>query len=405
MKYAALLVAVVGCGDSRNAPPEASVPPADADEPGLPYVEMPMVPDSNQASEVSVAASGTNVVVLAVAQNYPRADSFDPPQLDNDPAHPFRRMVYMTSHDTGGTYGAPQVLDAVGHTDPVVASSADGSFWASGIVATTPGTDLYHSTDGGTTFQHVVNVPIEDKPWIAVDDARHAVWMAGNRQLELVGFDGARLGSCACGDAMSAAYADAAGGHFMGALDFQGHVWDGVTDFQPEGQPLPAGGAAEEITTTSLAMGLTADGAQWSVRATRDGMLDGKIIVRVRHLPDEGTDLTISPPGTIGFLPTGALDASGRLHVIWYDSSGPTGQVFYAHSVTSDLLGAWSERVLVDGNACPGNGWYPSILFTPEGKRRLREYIGIATTGSRSIIAWTHAPEAPSRVRVAYIDD
>ena len=42
---------------------------------------------------------------------------------------------------------------------------------------------------------------------------------------------------------------------------------------------------------------------------------------------------------------------------------------------------------------------------TPEGERRLREYIGIATTGSRSIIAWTHAPEAPSRVRIAYVDD
>jgi hypothetical protein len=204
---------------------------------------------------------------------------------------------------------------------------------------------------------------------------------------------------------MSAAYADAAGAHFMGSQGFQGYVWDGVTSYQTEGQALPTGDAAEDITAASISMGLTADGAQWSVRAMRDGMLDGPVVVRVRRLPDEGHDLTISPPGTIGFLPAAVLDASGRLHVVWYDSSGPTGQLFYAHSLSADLQGAWSERVVVDGNACPGNGWYPAEHFTPEGERRLREYIGIANTNGRTIIAWTHAPDPPSRVRVTYIDD
>jgi hypothetical protein len=406
MRYGVVLVAVLGCGDNRKAPPEASIPPPpDAAEPGLPYVEMPQVPDSNHTSEVAVAASGRHVVVVATAQNYPSADSFVPPELDNDPAHPFRRIVYMTSSDSGYVYDPPKVLDPAGHTDPMIASSADGSFWASAQVTGADAADLYHSTDGGETFEHVANVTVVDKPWIAVDDTRHAVWLAAYKQHYLIGFDGTQLGRCDCGAQMSGAYADAAGGHFMGSLGFQGYVWDGVTDWQAEGAALPTGDAAEFITTASISMGLTPDGAQWSVRAMRDGMLDGPIVVRVRHFPDEGSDLTISPPGTIGFLATGALDARGRLHVAWYDSSGATGQLFYAHSLTADLQGAWSEPVLVDGNACPGNGWYPSEKFTPEGERRLREYIGIATTGGRSIIAWTHAPEAPSRVRIAYIDD
>jgi hypothetical protein len=406
MRYAVVLVALLGCGDNRDAPPEASMPPPpDAAEPGLPYVQMPQVPDSNQTSEVSVAASGSTVVVVATEQLFPSADSFSVAHLTDDPARPFRRSVYMTSHDTGYAWDPPQVLDPTGHTDPVVAAAADGSFWASALFTYEPArSDLYHSTDGGRTFQPVANVHIGDKPWIAVDDARHAVWMAGAGGRFLIGFDGANRGAHTGGLGVSAAYADAAGGHFMTDID-QGWFWDGVGEPVHEGQPMSAGAASEDITAASIAMGLTGDGSQWIVHASREAMLDGPISLRLRHLPDEGSEITLSPPGTIGFLPAAVLDASGRLHAVWYDSSGATGRVIYAHSLTSDLQGAWSDPVVVDGNACPGNGWYPAEKFTPEGERRLREYIGIANTNGRTIIAWTHAPDPPSRVRVTYIDD
>src|SRR5689334_3111682 len=121
MRYAVVLVAVIGCGDNLKVPPEASIPPPPDAEPGLPYVEMPQVPDSNHTSEVMVAASGRNLVVVATAQNYPSANSFDPPETDDDPAHPFRRIVYMTSHDSGYVYEPVKVMDPVGHTDPMIA--------------------------------------------------------------------------------------------------------------------------------------------------------------------------------------------------------------------------------------------------------------------------------------------
>jgi hypothetical protein len=93
------------------------------------------------------------------------------------------------------------------------------------------------------------------------------------------------------------------------------------------------------------------------------------------------------------------------LHVAWYDSSGTFGQLVYAHSETNDLQGAYTQPIVVDGDACPGDGWYPyKVDHDPAGGRRLREYIGIAITGRRAIISWTHAPEAPSRIRIAHVD-
>jgi hypothetical protein len=289
----------------------------------------------------------------------------------------------------------------------LIAAGGDGSFWAGAMLAsgTELGVDLYHSSDAGRTFQHVADVAIEDKPWLIVDDTRRAVWIGGLRKEFLVGFDGTVGATDACGQQMAAGYADAAGAHFMNANSFTGYLWDGIAPCAPDGQSLPSGDSPGAITFVAISMGRTADGSQWSVRAMKDSTLGGPIVVRVRHLPDEGHDLTITPPGALGFLPTAALDTSGRLHVAWYDSSGALGKVFYSHSMTSDLQGEWSEPIVVDGDACPGDGWYPSDKFEPEGARRLREYIGIATTGSRSILAWTHAPEAPSRVRVAYVDD
>ncbi len=95
---------------------------------------------------------------------------------------------------------------------------------------------------------------------------------------------------------------------------------------------------------------------------------------------------------------------SSEVTVAWYESTGPRGTLLYAHAVTDDPGGAWSDVVLVDPDACPGERWYPDGVEAGEGARRLREYIGLAVANGRVHVAWTHAPDPPSRVRVASFD-
>jgi hypothetical protein len=393
------LVSLLACGDNRPGPVE---PP----EPGLPFFEMAMLPDYNHASETVVAAAGDTVVVLAIHQRFDSADSFEFPETDTDPARPFRRLGFARSIDGGGTFSevAPLVLD--GRSDPVLATAADGSFWAAGVDPQPSGqTDLLHSTDGAV-FTRVASVPIGDKPWLAVDEARQAVWVAGFPTYSEVGFDGTVRATVTGPGGMSSAYSDAAGVHVMDINEYQAYRWSGLATEapQPEGLVLPAGDAPSPFTLPALAMGDFTAGT-WIVRGLRHSEVEAPIVVRVRQLPDEGSDVALTSPGAVAFLPTAALDAEGRLHVAWYDTRGPFGQLLYVHSETTDLLGAYSAPVVVDGNACPGNGFYPSSAGSePPGGRRLREYIGIATSGHRAFITWTHAPEAPSRVRVARVD-
>jgi hypothetical protein len=163
-------------------------------------------------------------------------------------------------------------------------------------------------------------VPIGDKSWISVDDIRQAIWIAGAAFFGLIGFDGTTRAAINAGDGISTAYADASGGHFIGAGGFQTVVWDGVTAPQLEGDALPAGDIASTWTTSTVSMSNAADGGQWILRALHDSVGGSPIVVRVRHLPDEGVDVPISKPGTLNFLPVGVLDDRGRLHAVWYES-------------------------------------------------------------------------------------
>ncbi len=397
------LLCLVGCGDNRPGPevPDASAVDPSPD-PGLAFFEMPMLPGYNHASETVVAASGGTIVVLATHQAFPSADSFDYPLSDDDLDHPFRRIAYLISADRGTSYSAPTPLVLAGRSDPVIGGALDGSFWATATDPQAGGaTDLLHLTDGAT-FAPVVSIPIIDKSWIAIDETRQAVWVGGFGVFSLIGFDGiVRAQQPESTFGLSAAYADDIGFHAMSDEDYQAVLWDGAANIQGEGAKLPTGDQATIFTRTSLSMGV-ANGATWLVRGLHDSASGSPIVARVRRLPDEGHDVSISPPGTVGFLPAAALDPDGRLHVAWYDSSGPFGQLVYAHSETSDLEGAYTQPIVVDGNACPGRGWYPNE--DPPGGRRLREYIGIAVTGTRAIISWTHAPDPPSRIRIAHVD-
>ena len=404
MRCAALLAAIAACGDNLKAPPEGGPPGPEAGTRALPYHEFPTVPGYTHASETIVAASGPDVVVFAIDQNFPSAGSFElPPSTTFDP--PFRRIVYATSHDAGDSFDDPLPLTVAERTDPIVLTAADGSFWATGTnpdPGAAVGTEIYHSVDSGRTFVLAATCAIHDKPWFALDSGRRLIWLAGNIHYDLVGFDGAELAMRSGGQFMSGAYADDDGGHFFSG--FQELVWNGSDAPAARGEVLPEGDEARTETIATVSAGKMPDGGEWIVRAMHDSSAGSPIVVRVRHLPDEGLDTALTLPNAVGFLPAAAVDAEGRLHVVWYDSSGPTGRLLYSHSASADLPGRFTVPVVVDDNACPGNGWYPDGQDVASGGRRLREYIGLAITGHRAIISWTHAPTAPSRVRVAHVD-
>jgi hypothetical protein len=397
------LLLLCSCGDNLPGLADAQVPDAPS---GLPYVELPTIAGYNHASETLIAAGGNNVVVVTTDQFFPSADSFVIPTVE-DPAHPFRKVVYATSHDRGETFTAPRTLVDTSCTDPLIASSKDGSFWGgcNSPDLSLPHSDLLHSTDGGNTFSVIATPPINDKGWIAVDDARQSVWIVGSGAYRQYGFDGTQRSAFDMNTTgISSSFADAAGLHLIEDTKFQIFSWNGIDPPVADGSPLPAGNSRNVWTTAAVSMGSSANGP-WVVRAIRDNLQGSPILVRVRQTPDGSSDVAISPPGTIGFLPAATLDDQGRLHAVWYDSSGPTGRLMYARSTTTDLLGSYTTPVIVDGNACPGDGWYPyEAQKDPPGGRRLREYIGIAITGNRAVISWTHAPDAPSRVRVAHLD-
>jgi hypothetical protein len=246
----------------------------------------------------------------------------------------------VRSPDGGDTFSETTPLVLSGRTDPVLATAADGSFWAAGVDPQPNGqTDLFHSTDGAG-FTGVASVPIGDKAWITVDGARQAGWVAGFPTYSEVGFDGTVRATVSGPGGMSSAYSDVAGVHVMDINLYQAHSWTGVaTDAQQlEGAVLPAGDDPSPFTFPSLQMGPSAAGT-WIVRGLRNSDVDAPIVVRVRQLPDEGTDVALTSPGAFAFMPTAALDAEGRLHVACYDTHGPLGQLLYVHGETADLLG------------------------------------------------------------------
>lgn len=119
--------------------------------------------------------------------------------------------------------------------------------------------------------------------------------------------------------------------------------------------------------------------------------------------PGAGIDLPLSAPGAKAFMPAGATDRSGRLHAIWYESDGAKGQLVYTRSNSSDFTARFSPPLVIDPDACPGEGWYPHFN-SATGGRRLREYVDVAIDGNRAHLAWTHAPTAPSRVMTTYVE-
>lgn len=180
--------------------------------------------------------------------------------------------------------------------------------------------------------------------------------------------------------------------------------WDGSSPSYDVIATTDAGAEADLFTVISQSIG-PLHGGYWWVHARRDSGV-GSIVVRVDR-DSVVTDTVLTAPDSMAFLPAATLDACGRLHVIWYDSSGSIGVLRYTHSVgVAPFDDGFVPPVDIDPNACPGGRWHPGHEIDDNGKsgrRRLREYIGIAADAELIHVAWTHSPAPPSRVHVATI--
>jgi hypothetical protein len=385
---------------ARDAPMQLPDAPETPDAAGVrvgALHELPLLPPwdptrpFNHSTEASIAARNGHVVVASIHMHFASDTSFDVTGFH-------KRVGVVVSHDDGESFGNaidPAMGDQT--TDPIVRSAADGSFFlANWDTATVSAGTLAHSTDHGDTWPILVaSISVGDHGTLAVDDAHQALYVLGCSK---IGFDGTLLASCTGGTGYPG-YADAQGAHFGAYLVSR---WDGTGAPAQEGAQLPAGASADLYTKSCAAMGPTLDGGQWIVRGVRDSAT--QIVLRVRHPPtDEGADLPVTAPSQAVFFPAAAIDASGRLHVIWYDTSGPQGVLRYARSLSSDLGAGLGPSIVIDPNALPGNGWYPSF-DSATGGRRTREYIELAAFGNRAHLAWTHAPAAPSRVYATYVE-
>ncbi|MCI0634551.1 MAG: hypothetical protein L0206_11645, partial [Actinobacteria bacterium] len=144
---------------------------------------------------------------------------------------------------------------------------------------------------------------------------------------------------------------------------------------------------------------------QWIVRTMKSTDSATVVLETTSGLGSEVTQRQLSPPGVTAFFPAATMDDQGRLHVIWYETSGASGVLRYTRSATSDLAGEFLPPFTIDAAACPGDDWYPySSADEPPGGRRLREYIDIAVEGDRAHIVWTHAPSPPSRIHAIFVD-
>jgi hypothetical protein len=400
MRKAFVVFALVGgCGDNlTGARPDAATPdtPPDAPDPGL-GTELPLLIaedpslEFNASREVSVAAHNGIVVIASINEHFA-----DPASFDQDSTFQ-KRVGINVSTDGGATFSA--AIDP-GHgvttTDPVVRFSDTPGFTLTTLDLLERG-EISTSTTGTTWSPIVLDLPLGDKEWFALDDANQQLYIAAIDGCFRVGYDGAiRSSNASCGRQVADAYLDTDGVHFA-SINESVVLWNGQ-DNDPgviEVEPLDIGNTGSFYTAVTWSRAAFAGGV-WSVRARSDDDL-GSIVLRI----EEGTtvtETTISSPGANAFLPTATTDGAGRLHVAYYDSSGTTGRLLYIHSNGGPpYADGFTEPRVIDTNVVPV-GFYP-FFSTPDGGRRLREYIGIAVDGDVVYIAWTHSPAPPSRVR------
>jgi hypothetical protein len=361
----------------------------------------------DQSCEPTVAVHDGHVVIAAVQLSV-RSYGFGGSANWDD-----KRVAVFRSADRGATFSAaadPIGTDLDRTTNAVVRAARDGTFWLGILGEIGPRTGMSlagrvtWSRDDGASWSAGTDLDsLNDKGWLAIADDQSAVFIAGAGGAWKLDPAGAVTASTTLGHQALGAYADETGIHFA-TFGYRVYRWrPGMAEPAVEGEVLPDGGLAT-LDATCLGFGRTADGRQWMVRTVGRSPRGLDVLLRVRRPgDDEGTDLAVSSPGETAFFPAGALDDAGRLHVMWYDSSGPTGVLRYARSRTAALIDGFTESLVVDADACPGDGWQPSS-DTGANERRLRDYVDLAVDGSRAYLVWTHAPRPPARVQATYID-
>src|SRR3569623_1470733 len=363
-------------GPSTTPSPPVTIdllPPADALRP------------FQHAAEVSVAAHGDDVVVSAINIHTDGAETLRAAAL-------LRQVGVAVSHARGDTF-APPINPGFTNSetsDPVVRVTRDGTFWlaAIGVEATGNKGLLLHSPNGGRDF-----VTIHDD--LAVDDKE---WMAASPGGGLVlGAEGGLWRFDESG-AISTSWVGQFDWTVFGAFDDD----DGAHIFQEH----------DQSSGWSVPIGRAADGALWTSFGSPPyqdvpGVVgDVRLALFSTDSDLMGTTIPISAPGEPAFMPAAAQDQDGRVHVIWYDSSGPAGVLKYARSASAALRDGFLPPMIGDGNACPGGRGEPvfgEAEATPY-ERRLREYGDLSISDRRVHMAWTHAPALPSRVLVSHLD-
>jgi hypothetical protein len=198
-------------------------------------------------------------------------------------------------------------------------------------------------------------------------------------------------------------FVDSFGAHFvvlddLDTFHYRLVGWDGLSEPVIELE-IPSGAtdldSLQQLDCASA--GSTTDGGLWIVRTILD---DGvpRVVLFVRSADTE-VELPLNAVGTVAFMATAAVSAAGRLHLAWYETTGPTGVLKYTRSVSGNLAEGISPASVIDANAIPGDGWVP--LDEP---RRLREYIDLTVVGERAYVAWTRAAIPPSRVYAIWVE-
>lgn len=405
---AALMLAAACGGSSSDGGADAGGdggPAADA-APEPPYLgpdqELALLPpldglEYNHSNEVQLAVSGQRVAVAYLSLHFVAADAF---AVDDTF---IRTLGVAVSEDGGETVGAPVAAPAGRQpTDPNIRADPDGVFWLATFDFDTIGAGgqgiIARSADAVTWTPVVDGENFGDKNWMAIDPDSGEVFVGALDGWWRIDGD-AVTRDATPGEQFVGGYAK--GGRVSLTSTTTGVVtrWDGAgAPVADAAAPAPVGSTFYH--TVSMPLGPTADGGEWFLRATGD-TTEAPLMLAVAPAAGPATDIEVSGPGAVSFLPAAALDASGRIHIVYYDSSGEAGRLLYLHSTSSDFTEGFTEPLVVDADAVPPR-FFPD-LDTPSGERRVREYIDIQVAGSRAWIAWTHAPTAPSRVHLTYV--
>jgi hypothetical protein len=355
------------------------------------------------AAEVSIAARDGHVVVAAINIHTDGPETLAAASL-------LRGVGIALSHDFGATFAAPTdpglvAAGAAETSDPVVRVTTGGTFWFSTLSPGPSGTRglLLRSTSAGDSWDLVQDaLPAFDKEWIAVTQDGGLV-MAANGGFWR--FDAAGVVTASYlrdpDWPVMGAYVDARGAHF--ALERSAVLWTGDESWRHEGSYT-----ADAIPGWSVPIGPTDDGGTWAVYERRRYVpvsgSDAAVELRLFAPGDTaGQLIPVSAPGVPAFMPAAAVDADGRMHVIWYESGGAQGLLVYTRSISRDLRMGFGAARIIDPDACPGQGWLADYTQSP-GDRRLREYIDLSIDGRRVHAAWTHAPTLPSRIYTSHWD-